>query len=137
MSMKRIFRLILATQIILTGCATAPEKMGEAHVSYFKYADFTCSQLASEADDLDQRIPHLYSQLKKTSDDEEAQMSIALILFWPVLFYLEYRAETQAVEYSQLLGERDAISRIAMKKDCANRKSTSTLRPMKNLSLRS
>jgi len=117
--MKYILPLVFIINFALVGCATAPEKMGKAHVSSFKYAEFTCSQLISEADELDQRIPLLHSQLKKTADDDEAQMAISLILFWPALFFLEYGDGPQAVEYRQLLGERDAITKMARKKDCS------------------
>jgi len=124
--MKWLLSLVLAMTIVLSGCATEPNKMGKAHVSSFKYAEFTCTQLGAEAEDLDQKIPQLYSQLKKTADDDSAQMAVSLILFWPALFFLEYGDGPQAVEYRQLLGERDAISRVARKKDCLNVKPTPT-----------
>ena len=137
MKMKFIFPLVFMTNFVLIGCAGAPEIFDEVHVSYFPYESFTCSQLSSEAEFYEWRVPYLYRALRETSDEDEAQMSAALILFWPILFYREYRAETQSVAYTQLVGERDRISRIAMKKGCANKKPVSTKSPMEKVSLRS
>ena len=64
------------------------------------------------------RASELHGQLKKTADNDAAQMGVGLILFWPVLFFLEGGDGPQAAEYARLKGERDALEEVAIFKKC-------------------
>ena len=72
-----------------------------------------------EAETIDRKISMLYGQLKKKAGDDQAQMAVGLILFWPALFFLEGGDGPQAAEYTRLKGDREAIDRVARFKDCS------------------
>ena len=94
--------------------------MQASYTSEVRYQDWACRNLASEATSIDKRITELHGQLKKKAGDDQAQMAIGLILFWPALFFLEGGDGPQAAEFSRLMGERDAIDRVSRLKDCSS-----------------
>lgn len=102
----------------LSACASNPDSMTSQHVSEVRYTDWSCKQLAMEADSIDTRVSELYVQLKNKADADSAQMAIGLVLFWPALFLLEGGDGAEAAEYSRLKGERVAIDRTARLKSC-------------------
>ena len=105
---------------LLSSCATQPEELQASYTSEVCYQDWACRNLASEATSIDKRISELHGQLKKKAGDDQAQMAIGLILFWPALFFLEGGDGPQAAEFSRLMGERDAIDRVSRLKDCSS-----------------
>ena len=72
-----------------------------------------------EQDRLNRRATELHASLKKTADDDGAQMAIGAILFWPALFFLEGGDGAEAAEYSRIKGEREAIEIAAIQRDCS------------------
>ena len=71
-----------------------------------------------EAERVSARTMELYGSLKETADDDEVQMGVGLILFWPTLFFLEGGDDARVTEYSRLKGERAAIEKVSIKKKC-------------------
>ena len=112
-------KAILASALILGGCATAPEDIQTSSVSPLMYRDYTCNQLVMEMDRVNRRATELQMSLKKTADDDGAQMAVGLILFWPALFFLEGGDGPQAAEYSRIKGENDAVEVAAIQKECS------------------
>lgn len=45
-------------------------------------------------------------------------MAVGMILFWPTLFFLEGGDGPEAAEYSRLKGEKGALEKIAVQKEC-------------------
>jgi hypothetical protein len=107
------------TALLLSSCASQPEELQAGYTSDIRYQDWACRNLALEATSIDKRISELHGQLKKKAGDDQAQMAIGLILFWPALFFLEGGDGPQASEFSRLKGERDAIDRVSRFKDCS------------------
>jgi len=105
--------------VILSGCASQPEEIGTAYVSPLQYRKYDCDQLSLEAERISARTQELYGSLKKTADDDAAQMGVGLILFWPTLFFLEGGDDARAQEYARLKGERDAIEKESVQKKCS------------------
>ncbi len=103
---------------MINGCASQPDELQRAYVSPTQFGSFNCSQLGGELERVSGRKVELYGQLKKTADDDAAQMGVGLILLWPTLFFLEGGDGPQAAEYSRLLGEHDAIEKTMIRKDC-------------------
>ena len=114
--MKRL--LPLMALVSMTACASNPDKMTASYVSPVIYEDYSCSQLAAEAQRVNRRANELYGTLKQDADNDSAQMAIGLILFWPTLFFLEGGDGPQAAEYQRLKGERDAIEQVSIQKKC-------------------
>ena len=105
---------------LLMGCASQPEDIATSYVSSNHYNNFSCEQLATEATRVSLRVYELSGALEKKANDDAVQMGIGLVLFWPVLFFLEGGDGTQAQEYARLKGERDAIQQSMTAKDCSS-----------------
>ncbi len=117
LSLKRIisgFSLIF----FIAGCASSPDELTTTHVSSFKYTRMSCVQLIEEVDSVGSKIVNLHASLDKKANDDTAQMAIGMIFFWPALFFLEGGDGPQAVEYSRLKGEREAIEKAARRLSC-------------------
>ena len=115
-----MFRLIafLAGAVIVSGCATDPNEIQAAYISDHQYRDYDCNQLAAETARVQRGVDALRASLKKTADDDSAQMAVGLILFWPALLFLEGGDGPQAQEYAQLRGQAEAIERVSIKRAC-------------------
>ena len=103
----------------LAGCATQPEEMQTQYVSPAQYENYDCNQITREMERTSRRINDLYSSLKKTADDDAAQMGVGLVLFWPALFFLEGGDGPEANEYARLKGEYEALETVAIQKNCS------------------
>ena len=104
---------------VLVGCATQPEEMQASYVSPTQFKDMNCEQLSEEMERVSNRELELHHQLKKLADNDETQMGVGLILLWPTLFFLEGGDGAQAVEYSRMKGEGDAIEKLMVRKQCS------------------
>ena len=108
------FLLIIA--IFSSGCATSPNKLEASYVSPYKYKDYDEDQIIMEMDHVARRTNELYYSLKKESTNDNAQMAIGLLLFWPALFFLEGGDGPEAAEYARLKGEYEALRTVAVQK---------------------
>lgn len=115
--MKRVIvGLVLVTAV--AGCASSPDKIQTSYVSPMQYKDYDCDQLAGELERVTRRANELHGSLKKTADNDNAQMAVGMVLFWPALFFLEGGDGPEAAEYGRLKGERDALEKNAIQKKC-------------------
>jgi len=115
--MKHILTAIVGISL-LAGCATQPDNIASAYVSPLQYKDYDCDQVSMEMGRVTRRASELQASLKKTADDDQAQMAVGLILLWPTLFFLEGGDGPEAQEYARLKGERDALEKAAVEKKC-------------------
>jgi hypothetical protein len=104
--------------MILMSCASNPDKIDAAYVSPLKYKDYDCDQLAMEMDYVGHRTNKLYQQLKTDRDNDNWQMGVGMILFWPALLALEGGDGPNAAEYAQLKGEYEALRHNVTIKKC-------------------
>ena len=104
--------------ITISGCASSPDSMPAASVSPLLYQDYDCKQLVMESDRVSRRVQALHASLDSKASTDAAQMTIGLLLLWPTLFFLEGGDGPEAVEYSRLKGEYDAIHQSAIGKKC-------------------
>ena len=84
-----ILSILVVSSILLSGCATKPEKIGASYVSPLKYRDYDEEMIIMEMDHLSRRTNELYYSLSKEAKSDSAQMAVGLLLFWPALFFLE------------------------------------------------
>lgn len=116
--MNRFLTLAVAGSLALSACASSPDKMTAMSVSTLSYQNYDCDQIAAESQRVERRVAELYGQLKKTANDDSAQMAVGLLLFWPTLFFLEGGDGPEAVEYRRLKGEYEALERVSVQKKC-------------------
>ncbi len=76
----RFFGIGIAA-FLLSSCATQPEELQASYTSEVRHQDWARRNLASEATSIDKRISKLHGQLKKKAGDDQAPMTIGLILF--------------------------------------------------------
>ena len=109
---------IMMLPVLLAACASQPEDIGTSYVSPLHYKNFDCEQIGLEAERVSRRVLELRASLKSTADTDALQMGAGLILLWPTLFFLEGGDKAEAVEYSRLKGEREALEKSAVRKKC-------------------
>lgn len=114
--MKKI--AIITAAVMLGACASHPNKIDAAHVSSQKYKDYDCEQIGEEQQAVSERATDLYFSLKKERANDNAQMGVGLVLFWPALFFLEGGDGPEAAEYAQLKGEYKALDDMDKEKNC-------------------
>jgi len=113
--------VILITALAITGCASHPSTMQPTHVSQSKYDTYSCEKLYLESEDTSERISDLEYILTKKASDDTAQMTIGLIIFWPALLFLEGGDHGEAMEFSRLNGNYNAMAKVNMNKECGRR----------------
>lgn len=111
--------MIAAVALALTGCATDPASISAASVSPVQYSSYDCAQVTAELDRVTTRANALNTELKNKADNDTAQMTVGMILFWPALFFLEGGDGPDAAEYARLKGEKEALEKTAISKNCA------------------
>jgi hypothetical protein len=107
----------LAAVLTISGCATAPDKIATTYVSPLQYQNYDCGQIAGELERVTRHAGELNADLAKKASNDTTKTTVGVILFFPVLFFLDGNSP-QAAEYAQLKGERDALEKVAIEKKC-------------------
>jgi len=110
--------LVLTSLIILSACASSPDDLMASYVSPLQYQKYDCGQIEEEAGNVERRVSELYGTLDKKAGNDNAQMGVGLVLFWPALFFLEGGDGPEAAEYKRLKGEYDALEKASVQKKC-------------------
>ena len=105
--------------LLAAGCATQPNKIAAIYVSPVQYQGYSCSQVEGEMERVSRRANVLQSSLKKEADADAVQMGVGLLLFWPTLFFLEGGDGPEAQEFARLKGEKEALEKVAIQKECS------------------
>ena len=95
--------------LTLAGCATTSQNIQSTYVSPMTYASYDCTQLSLEADRISRRVSELTGQIDKRARGDKTQTAVALVLFWPAVFFLGDN-EAQNAELAKLKGESEALS---------------------------
>ena len=111
--------LAIAIAAILSGCASDPANISAASVSPMQYNGYDCAQVVAELDRVTKRANELNTSLKDKADNDSTQMALGMVIFWPALFFLEGGDGPEAAEYARLKGEKEAIEKTAIAKNCA------------------
>ncbi len=104
--------------LLAAGCATQPDKIAAIYVSPVQYQSYSCNQIELEMERVSRRANVLQASLKKTADADAAQMGVGLLLFWPTLFFLEGGDGPEAQEFARLKGEKEALEKVSVQKEC-------------------
>ena len=113
--MKTItFTLVAA--LALSGCATAPDQIATAYVSPTAYSGQTCGQLNAEAQQINARLASATGQQAAQASNDATMTAVALILFWPALFFIG--GNDQALAIAQMRGEAEAVRAAAIARGC-------------------
>ena len=110
--------ILVVALLVVAACASQPEDIGTSYVSPLHYKNFDCEQMGMEAERVSRRVLELRASLKSTADTDAVQMGVGLILLWPTLFFLEGGDKAEALEYSRLKGEREALEKASIGQKC-------------------
>ena len=108
---------ILTVASIVTGCADHPDKITAQYVSPMQYESYNCKQIGAEMQRVSSRVGEIGGQQEKAATNSDIDMGVGLVLFWPVLFFLDSHS-AQAAEYARLKGEFDALEQAGIHKNC-------------------
>ncbi len=116
--MKLTVTTIIIVLCFLSGCAADTKEIQAAYVSELTYQNSTCKQLQQEVVRLNQQLTETGAIVDKEASDDDAQMALGLVLFWPALFFLEGEETEHTAQYAQLKGQYQAVERASVSKEC-------------------
>lgn len=111
---------VAATAVLclsLTSCATRPEKIEASYVSPLVYQEYSCDQLVQEAQRISMRASEVTGQQRKKAQGDAVAMGVALVVFWPALFFIKGNGATES-EIARLKGEMNALEEVSIQKNC-------------------
>ncbi|WP_163932305.1 hypothetical protein [Paraferrimonas sp. SM1919] len=115
---KLILAAGAAATLLLSGCATHPDRIKTGFTQSSKFKALSCPDLVTQSDEIANRSAVLYQNLKSTANTDSAQFAIGLLLFWPAWLFLEGGDGAEAAEYSRLQGDYKAMQEAAKSKQC-------------------
>ncbi len=115
MNMKSPMKMIpvVLALALLSGCATAPEKVASSYVSELAYQTYSCEQLCEEYARLNAALRTAAQNQRKVRAGDKAGV---IFLGLPVA---SISGNNQAQEIARLKGEYTAIEKAAKNKGCA------------------
>jgi hypothetical protein len=121
--MKRMTLGLFA--VLAAGCSTASKDISPSYASSVPYEGYTCAQLASETARMDWKIDALGRRLDDAARNDKGIAVVGALFFWPALIALGGTKEEE-IEYSRLVGQRDALRETAAAKGCNSLETAAT-----------
>lgn len=115
--MKKCTTTFVAFALALSGCADKSSEISGAYVSPLQYQGYSCSQLRQEAQRVSARASQIAGVQDKKAENDAVATGVALVLFWPAVFFIGGNKETRA-ELARLKGELDAIEQAGIQRNC-------------------
>src|SRR4030081_1626445 len=101
----------------LAGCASSSAEITPAYVSPVMYQQYTCQQLAQEAQGVSARAASLSGVQDQKRTNDALATAAAIVVFWPAAFFVGGDKQT-AAELAQMKGQMVAIEQAANMKKC-------------------
>lgn len=101
----------------LAACASASSDIAPAYVSPVAFSNYTCPQLAQEAQAVSSRAAMLSGQQDQKRTNDAIATTAAVVIFWPAAFLVGGDKQT-AAELAQMKGQMIAIEQAANQKRC-------------------
>ncbi|MEL7465480.1 MAG: hypothetical protein AAFN79_15535 [Pseudomonadota bacterium] len=114
--MRKSFAALTAV-IFTAACANKAEDVSAAYVSPTGYQGFTCEELVTEREGLKERISVVAAEQDSKAGGDAAAVAVGAIVFLPALLFLA-AGDDKSGELSRLKGEFDAVTEVAVEKDC-------------------
>jgi len=113
----RTIWIAAACGLIVAGCAKNADQVGAIYVSPILYENYTCQQLAEEAQRVSSRAAQASGVQNQKSVNDAVAMTVGLVIVWPALFFIKGNDENTA-ELARLKGQMDAIEQASIRKKC-------------------
>jgi hypothetical protein len=114
--MSRGFLVTLAA-LTMIGCAKDASDVGATYVSPVMYQNYTCPQLAEEAQRVSARAAQAAGVQDQKATNDKVAMGVGLVIFWPAFLFTKGNDENTA-ELARLKGQMDAIEQASIQKRC-------------------
>jgi hypothetical protein len=108
---------IVALGAALGGCASSAADITPAYVSPVIYQQYTCVQLAQEAQAVSTRAAALSGAQDHQRTNDGLATAAAVVVFWPAAFFVGGDKQT-AAELAQMKGQMVAVEQASIAKKC-------------------
>jgi hypothetical protein len=115
--MKNVL-VVVALGSLAAACASSSADIAPAYVSPVAYQNYTCQQLAQEAQAVSTRAAILSGAQDKSRTNDAIATTAAVVIFWPAAFLVGGDKQT-AAELAQMKGQMIAIEQASNHKRCA------------------
>jgi hypothetical protein len=115
--LMRVAATGLIGAVLIAGCAKDASQVGATYVSPILYENYTCPQLAEEAQRVSSRAAQAAGVQDQKATNDAVAMGVGLVVVWPALFFIKGNDENTA-ELARLKGQMDAIEQASIKKKC-------------------
>lgn len=113
--MRNLIVAVFATA--LAGCASSSSDISATYVSPVQYQQYTCQQLALEAQAVSTRAATLSGVQDSQRSKDQVATGVAIVVFWPAAFLVGGDKQT-AAELAQMKGQLVAIEQASIAKKC-------------------
>ena len=103
--------------LLVAGCATKSADIAPNFVSPVLYQNYTCQQLAVEAQSISQQAAIASGQQDKIHNDDVAKTTVGIVLFWPVLLFNKGDGAA-AANLANIKGQMQAVEQASIQKQC-------------------
>jgi hypothetical protein len=111
------FGVVAALGVALGGCASSSQDIAPAYVSPVMYQQYTCAQLAQEAQAVSARGAQLSGVQDQKRTNDTIATTAAVVIFWPAAFFIGGDKQN-AAELAQMKGQMVAIEQASAQKKC-------------------
>ena len=112
--------LLIILLLVMAGCAKKSANLKATYVPPSYFMKHNCSELRDELYDLNRQMHILAADVDQNSKRDKIKTGVGAVLFWPTLFFIKGKT-SESAEYSRLLGEKDAVEHVIIKKECSIR----------------
>ncbi len=117
---KSILVAVAACGVVaLGGCASSSEKVSAQYISPLQYQNYTCAQLAEEAQRISSRVAQVSGVQDQKATSDAVATAAAIVIFWPAAFLVGGNDQTTA-ELSRLKGEFESVEKVSVQKNCGH-----------------
>jgi len=102
---------------LVAGCASGADEIAPSYVSPVMYENFTCQQLAFEAQSISARAAQAAGVQNKQRTTDAVVTTVGLVVFWPSLFFIKGDG-AKAAELANLKGQMEAVEQASLRKNC-------------------
>jgi hypothetical protein len=103
--------------LTVMGCASSSDEVGTIYISPLQYQQYSCQQIAQEADRVSRRAAELAGVQDSKASSHAVMTGVGIVLFWPSLFFIKGDGQT-AAELGRLKGEFEALEKASIEKNC-------------------
>jgi hypothetical protein len=108
---------VCALAALAASCASKSSEITAAYVSPLTYQQYTCQQLAMEAQAISAKAAELSGVQDQKRTNDQIATGVAIVVFWPAAFLVGGDGQV-AAQLAQLKGQMNAVEQASTQKRC-------------------